>query len=1037
VEGQARQLVRQELRIPLGVIDLRGLGAEEREQERKRLAVEEGQRPFDLTRGPLLRLSLLRLGESEHEMLLTMHHIVSDGWSLGVFLRELGVLYEAYAMGQESPLAELPVQYADFAQWQREQWSGAVLEQQLGYWRGQLRGAPAGLELPSDYGRPAVQSFRGGLHYFTLPVELVRGLRKLSQSEGATLFMTLLAGFKALLYRYTGQRDVVIGSPIANRTRSELEGLIGFFSNTLVLRTKVSGDWSFRELVGKVREVTLGAYAHQDLPFEKLVEELQPERNLNRNPLFQVFFVFQAGAGGKRRGEAAEESEVKEEERSGESGAENAPPSSVTQTAKFDLTLYVVEQEGGGLGCAWEYSTDLFRAETMERMGGHLQVLLRGGASEPEQRLSELPLLRDRERRQLLLEWNATAGEYRADSSLPGLFEEQAERRPEAVAVEDGEERVSYRELNERANQLGRYLRRLGVGAEVRVGICVERGIEMVVAVLGVLKAGGAYVPLDPAYPRERLEVMLRDAEAALVLSQDRVAGRLPANAGRIVLMDVEWDEIARESNDNLECSVDGDSLAYVIYTSGSTGNPKGVMIEHRGLCNVAEAQRRAFRLQPSDRILQFASLGFDASVAEILMALAVGGTLYLATADCLLPGSDLIFLLRGRNITVVTLSPSALAALPVEPLPALRIVNVAGEECSGELPARWANGREFFNLYGPTEATIWATSSACAENDSRPSIGRPILNTQVYILDPRLQPVPVGVPGELHLGGKHLARGYLGRPEMTAERFIPNSFSEEPGARLYKTGDLARYRADGNIEFLGRLDHQVKIRGFRVETGEIEGALEQHASVRQAVVVAQADGSGHKRLVAYLVAKQQGQVSTTELRSWLQAKLPEYMMPSVFMQLEKFPLSPNGKVDRRVLSVPEGMRPEVEADFVGPRNRSEEMIAGIWSEVLGVEQVGIHDNFFELGGHSLLATQVISRVREVFQVEVPLRRLFESPTIADLIVAIVQTQIEQMATEGEQILAEIEQLSEHQTQVILSDSRAANEFKSGFLNRV
>jgi len=680
-----------------------------------------------------------------------------------------------------------------------------------------------------------------------------------------------------------------VGTPIAGRTRGETENLIGFFVNTLALRTDLSGEPGFRELLQRVREVALGAYAHQDIPFEKLVEELQPERSLSHAPLFQVMMVLQ-----------------------------NAPRSVLelpglnlhaieveTATTKFDLGLSMEEREQGIVG-EWQYNTDLFDASTISRMADHFQMLMSTIAGDADRRIGELPLLTPAEEWQVLVEWNETAEEYPKDKCIHQLFEEQAERTPENIALVFEDKQLSYRELNARANQLARHLQRLGVGPEKMVGICLERSIEMVVAVMGILKAGGAYVPLDPKYPSGRLAYILEDTAVSVLLTQESLVNKLPSWFGQTLCLDSVWESIKLESEENLNTIIDPNHLAYIIYTSGSTGKPKGVMVTHAGLPNLAQAQIEQFQLPPSSRILQFASLSFDGSIFEIVMALRIGATLHLADQDSILPGSGLVELLTEQAITTAVLPPSVLAALPAESFPELQTLIVAGEACSAELTAQWGRGRRFFNGYGPTETTVWATTAGDLSADRNPPIGRAIANTQVYVLDMNLKPVPIGVVGEVHIGGVGLARGYLNRPELTAERFIPHPFSHEPGARLYRTGDLARYLPDGNIEFVGRIDHQVKIRAYRIELGEIEAVLSEHPNVRETVVLAREDIPGDKRLVAYLAVKEE-RPTTSQLRQYLKEKLPEHMIPSAFVLLDALPLTPNGKVDRQALPATAG----------------------------------------------------------------------------------------------------------------------------------
>jgi amino acid adenylation domain-containing protein len=842
------------------------------------------------------------------------------------------------------------------------------LQAQLSYWKQQLAGVPPVLELPTDRPRPPVQTFRSARRSQELPQTLTESLLMLSQKEEVSLFVTLLTAFKTLLYRYTGQEDILVGSPIINRNSDETEEPSSFKANTLVLRTQLQGNRSFSELLGRVREMVWEAYVHQDLPFEKLVEKLQPEPSLSYSPLFQVMFAWQNAQ--------LEKLELP--------SLTITPKQQENLTSKFDLALSMEETDQRLLG-SWEYNTDLFNAVTINRMAGHFQTMLEGIVAHPELPISELPLLTEAERHQQMVECNKTQSEYPQDKCVHQLFEEQVERTPDAMALVYQNEQLTYRELNTRANQLAHYLQGLGVGPDVLVGICVERSLEMVVGLLGILKAGGAYVPLDPTYPQERLAYMLSDSLLSVLLTQEKLVADLPEHTADVVCLDSQWGVISCESQENPVSGVQASNLAYVIYTSGSTGKPKGVLVVQQGLCNLAQAQIRLFDVNLDSRVLQFASFSFDASIWEVVMALCSGARLCLGTKKSLLPGPNLMQFLRTYNITHVTLPPSALAVVSYEELPALRTIVVAGEACSPDLVAQWSKNRRFFNAYGPTESTVCATVAEWTDSSSQPSIGRPIANTQIYILDSHLQPVPIGVIGELYIGGAGLARGYLNRPELTQEKFIVNPFSQEQGARLYKTGDLARYLPNDNIEFLGRIDQQVKIRGFRIELLEIEAILSQHPSVKQVLVIDREDVPGDKRLVAYIVHDQEQVPKVSELRCLLKEKLPDYMMPSAFVMLEAMPLTPNGKVNRKALPAPDTIRPDLEESFVSPRTTVEEVLAGIWSEVLRLKQIGIHDNFFHLGGHSLATTQILSRVRDVFQVELPFDSFFESPTIANL----------------------------------------------------
>jgi amino acid adenylation domain-containing protein len=995
LDGQPVQVIAPSLTIPLPLIDLRHLPAPEREAETRRIATEERSRPFDLSQDSLLRVMLLQLDASEHVLLLNLHHIICDGWSIGVLIRELGTLYPAFANNTRSPLPELPIQYADFAEWQHEWLQGEVLETQLGYWKQQLDNIPS-LNLPTDKPRPATPTYRGATQFLELPKSLSEELEALSQRQGVTLFMTLLAAFQTLLYRYTQQSDIVVGSPIANRNRREIEGLIGFFVNSLVLRTNLSGNPTFLELLSRVREVALGAYAHQDLPFEKLVEELHPERNLSQHPLFQVAFSLQ--------NTPIEALELP--------GLTLSHLDFDNPSAKFDLEFHLWESPEALRGQVI-YSTDLFDDATITRMLGHFQTLLDGIVANPEQSLCELSLLTAAERQELLIDWNNTRRDYPQNQCFHQLFEAQVAKTPDAIALIFENQQLTYRELNIRANQLAHHLQHLGVVPDVLVGICIERSLEMIVGLLGILKAGGAYLPLDPTYPQERLNFMMEDAQVSILLTQSKLASLLKTCWGdrqdglSVVCLDKDWDAIAHHPQTNPTSSVTSENLAYVIYTSGSTGKPKGVLVEHRGLSNLAEAQIEVFNVQPSDRILQFASLSFDASIFEIVMALRSGATLYLATKESLLPGQPLIKLLRENAISHATLPPTVLSLLPEE-LPALQTIICAGESCSQDIVKRWAVDRKFFNAYGPTEATVWATIAEISNDSKKPSIGRPISNTKIYILDAHLQPVPIGITGELYISGDGLAQGYLNRPDLTTERFIPNPFKKAKlevensektrkdscfppllkggrEERLYKTGDLARYQPDGNIEFLGRLDDQVKIRGFRIELGEIEAVLTQHPTVRETVVIA-TDISGDKRLVAYIVPAQNFIPTIIELRNFLKKKLPEYMVPSAFVVIEALLLTPNGKVDRRNLPAPgNSTNQTLDKAYIEPRNPTESTLAKIWTEVLNIERVSIHDNFFDLGGNSLLSITLMEQIHKQFERKLPLSILFLNPTIEGL----------------------------------------------------
>ncbi|HYH79663.1 MAG TPA: amino acid adenylation domain-containing protein, partial [Longimicrobium sp.] len=971
-DGEAVQVIHPPAPVRLPVVDLSGLGPAAREAWVEQLSGKEASRPFDLARGPVLRCALLRLGAAESVVLFTLHHIASDGWSMEILQREVTALYAARVSGDDADLPDLPVQYADYAVWQRRWLEGEVLERQLGYWKERLAGAPAVLELPIDHPRPSVAGGRGAGHGFELRPELSAALRELSRREGATLFMTMLAAWQMLLARYGAGDDVPVGTPVAGRTRLETEGLIGFFVNTLVIRTRLDGDPTFREVLGRVREGVLEAQAHQDVPFERLIDELAVERSMAHTPLFQVLFTLEAAAQGGPDGGG--------ELRLG--GAEISPVASDSGSAKFDLTLRMSDGGDQLAGSLW-YRAELFDPATAARMAGHLARLLERAAADPDARLSEMELLDETERRQVLDDWNAADADL-PERTLHALFAAQAARTPNAPAAEFSGETLTYAEMDAHAERLARRLRAAGVGPETVVALSVERSLESPVALLGVLKAGGAYLPLDPSYPPERLRYMLEDSRAGVLLTERAIGGEMAAEfcaAGGTVLFIDDADADVSTVDATLVAAAAPANLAYVIYTSGTTGRPKGVMITHRSAARLVMAQTEKLGFGPGERVLQFAPLSFDTSVAETFTALCSGACLVGEPADALLPGEPLARLLAERRITHAKFTPSALAAIPVAELPELRTLIVGGEACTGELVARWGDGRRFINVYGPTEATVRATFAELTPADAVPPIGRPLAGARLYVLDGMFAPRPVGVAGELYVGGQGVARGYLGRPGLTAEKFVPDPFAAEPGARLYRTGDRARWRADGQLDFLGRADEQVKVRGYRIEPGEIEAVLREYAAVREAAVVAREDVPGEKRLVAYVVGGEGAE--TRALRAHLSARLPDYMVPGAFVMLEALPLTPSGKVDRRALPAPDRA---AAGAWVAPRTAAEEVLAGIWGEVLGLERVGVEDNFFELGGHSLVATRVVSRVRQAFGVEIPLRAVFEAQTVRALV---------------------------------------------------
>ncbi len=969
VGGIPRQVVSEPREIPLPLVDLTGLPAHEREREAVRLAGQEAQRRFDLSRDPLLRAAVFQLGPEDHLLIANMHHIVSDGWSLGIFFRELGAFYEEYVTGTPAALAPLPIQYADFAVWQRENLQGASLDKLLSYWKGQLDGAPGLLELPTDRPRPAVQQFLGGSVAIEVPRPVSRALAEFSRRHRASMFMTLLAAFKLLLYRYSGQTDIVVGSPIAGRNRIEVESLIGFFVNTLVLRSKVEGAGDFRALLHRVRETALEAYNYQDLPFEKLVEELQPRREMSHSPLFQVMFGFQNAA----------------------------PPPALLQlkvtpleihtgTSKFDLILSLSDGPQGLQG-KLNYDAGLFDASTAARMAGHYRNLLEAVVAVPNHPVGRLALMTEGERLQIVSTWNSTEADFPTNACIHQLFEEQAGRTPERVAVNYGDVRITYGRLNACANQLARKLQAMGVGPEVLVGIFMERSAGMVVALLAVLKAGGAYVPLDPGYPATRLSFMIEDSGARVILTEEKLAPNLPPGSARVLVLDKVQDEITSQSGHNLACVTTGGNLAYLMYTSGSTGTPKGAAIPHRAV-NRLVIHTDYVQLVPDDVVAQVSNCAFDAAIFEIWGALLNGARLTgIRKEDVLSPGR-LAGLIEREGVSVMFLTTALFHQLARES-PAvfgkLRCLLVGGEAAQ----PRWVDAvsregppEQLLNVYGPTETTTFASWHRVTAPPGRASsipIGKPIANTRIHVLDCQMQPTPIGVVGELYIGGPGLARGYHNRPDTTADRFVPNPYALEPGGRLYRTGDRARYLPDGSIEFCGRSDQQVKIRGFRVELEEIEAAVARHPDVKRCAVVAVRDASGARRLIGYVVGAAQHPPAPDDLRHFAGERLPDYMVPSAFVLLDDLPLSPNAKVDRAALSA---LAVSVSGHDQTPAlDDFERRLARIWEAVLRVHPVGVRDNFFELGGHSLLAVRLISQIEKAFGRRLPIANVFRYPT--------------------------------------------------------
>jgi amino acid adenylation domain-containing protein len=1020
------QIIQSAQALPLPFIDLSELGENEREKETARLAGAHADTAFNLVSGPLLATQLIRLAPEDHILFLAVHHIVTDAWSTTLLIRELVTLYEAFRANEPSPLVDLPIQYADFAVWQRQFLQGETLERQLAYWKRQLTGAPAMLELPLDRPRPSVQTFRGDFETFALAADLSGALKDLALQEGATLFMALLAAFQTLLWRHTRQDEIVIGAPIANRTRTETESLVGFFVNTLVMRASIGASMTFRELLRQVKETTLEAYSHQDLPFEKLVEEIQPERSLSHNPLFQVTLSLQNVPQAFGLGNFTVD-----------------PMGFDSNTTRLDLEAYFWELPEGLMG-EFVYSTDLFDRRTIQRLFQRFQILVAGLTRNPDTRVSELPLLTPDEREQLVVGKSVTKTEIAlpeshgkdagatthgrdaratsdgrdaraASDCIHKFFERQVEQSPQSLAVCYEEEQLSYDELNRRANRLAHHLIKHGAGPEKLIGLCVERSIDLVVSVLGILKSGAAYVPLDPAYPPDRLSLISRDAELTLVLTRQSLAAAFSDSTTAAICLDEQADEIAAAGDQNPELSLDSESIAYVIYTSGSTGTPKGVAVTHRNVARLMTVTAPLFHFSAADVWTLFHSCSFDFSVWEIWGALCYGGRLVIVPYLVSRSPEDFYELLSREKVTILNQTPSAFRQLiqaesnveksdqraRLSPL-SLREVIFGGEALELRTLKPWVDRHgdvrpRLVNMYGITETTVHVTyrplTTAEVENDFASLIGRPLSDLQVYILDRQQQLAPIGVAGEMYVGGAGVARGYLRRPELTAERFVPDPFSDRPGARLYRTGDLARYllprevsrgEPGCEIEYLGRVDRQVKVRGFRIELGEIESVLAEHETVGECRVIPARDNAD-QQLLAYVIAAPDQTTSTETLRAFLKSRLPQYMVPASFISLDSWPLTPNGKIDERTLPPPDPSRSDLEGAFVAPRTDTEALLANLWSDVLRVEMIGINDNFFDLGGHSLLATQVMSRIRETFNVNMPLRYFFERPTVAGL----------------------------------------------------
>lgn len=968
-DGRLVQVVAAPMPATITLIDLCSISRDRRESEVRRLATVEAEWRFALDRLPLFRFTLLRLDISEHVLIFSAHHIIFDGWSVGIIYEELFRLYQAYCEGRSSRLPSLPLQYADYAVWQRDRLAGNALDGELSYWKTRLKDCSTAIELATDRPRPPVRSVEGTRERFMLPAASSDLLSEMANRRGVTMFMMLLTAFQVLLNRYTAEERIAVGAPNTNRNRKELESLIGPFINTFVLATDFSGDPSFVDALSRVQATTIEAYANRELPFEKLVAELQPDRDLSRTPLFQVMFDLQ------RLPAPTEPAGLSATYVEGNSG-----------TSKFELSL-LLRLTGDGISGVWEYSTRLFDRATILRMQDHYRTIIHGVLDDSNRRLSEISLMNDEERRQVLIKWNDTDAPC-PEICIQHLFEMQVERTPDRVAVGFEPDSLTYRALNERANRLASWLQQRGVGSEVIVGAHLERSKDLPVALLGILKAGGAYLPLDALLPGERVKLMVDECRVPLILTTSSLKRELSALSTEVVPIDSEWKAVIRHDKQDCACDAGPENLAYVIYTSGSTGAPKGVAVTHRGVVNFLRSMQRDPGLTGDDVLLAVTTLSFDIAFLELFLPLTTGARVVLADRETVFDGIKLAAAIGRYDITAMQATPATWRLMRESGWQddrGLKILS-GGEALSRELAnGMLGSGSQLWNLYGPTETTIWSAAYRVESREGTVAIGHPISNTQVYLLDKQFQPSPIAIGGELYIGGHGLARGYLGRPELTAQRFVPDPFGRGLGARLYRTGDLARYRNDGEIEFLGRVDHQLKVRGFRIEPAEVESALESHPSVRKSVVVARKDSRGYDRLVGYLVLESGSAPSVEQLRGHVRNRLPEYMSPSVFVFLESFPLTANGKLDRARLPEPEFPSGLSQSEYIPPSTITEMALGAIWSDLLSYEKIGVHDNFFDLGGYSLLAASLVSKIRNVLGIEAPLSKIFELPTIAGL----------------------------------------------------
>ncbi len=996
----------------MDIIDLSN--SKDIEKESKKIVEETTGKVFNLEIAPLYKVKIIKLNDLEHIFVLVMHHIISDGWSIGIMVHELSEHYESYLSDKETKKNKLEIQYADYANWMNNWLKDEVLEQKLKYWKEKLEGIPEILELPLDYTRPPLQTFNGDSINFVIEKDTIDKLRNINIKEGLTNFMSLLTVFQILLSKYSRQDDIVIGSPIANRTHSKVEELIGFFVNTLIIRNQLDINSTVIETLKQTRAIILESFNNSDVPFEYIVDAVQPERSMSHSPLFQVAFVYQNNVNDSLKLKGLEIENYKFE----------------NTTAKYDITLYVKENKDDLL-FTFEYNTDLFNKNTIKRLSNHFVKILEQVVSTPRMKLSNISLLLGNEYVQLVENINQTEFNFEKDKCIHTIFEETAKTQPDATAITYSEfelgtlytHELSYNELNIKVNKLAHFLIKNGVTYESIVAVSTARSFDLMISVLAILKAGAAFLPIDPTYPDERIKYMLKDSGVSIVITQS-IFSRIYSNFnGKVVLLDDNSKEIEEENSEDPNIKTYPENLAYVIYTSGTTGKPKGTLLQHQGTINLAQVQKKAFNITSQSRVFQFSSLSFDAFVWETVMALLNGASLNLASQEIITSGEDLVKTFMGVGITTVTLPPSVLSIIPSdysqnENLKNLQTIIVAGEKCSSELAKKWSENRNFINAYGPTETTVCASMYICSENcETSPHIGKAIDNFKLYILDRNLNPVPIGVPGELYISGVGLSRGYHKKPGLTAEKFIPNPFSNEIGSRMYSTGDLVKYLPDGNIQFIGRIDSQIKLRGFRIEIGEIVSVISRYPNISEVIVTVREDKPGIKQLVAYFTTNIESTLDISKLRAFIRKELPDYMVPTAYVTLDKFPLTPNKKVDYRALPKPSIGDKVNKAKFVKPRNETETTITNIGKELLGIDQMGIYDNFFELGGHSLLATQFISRIKESFNKEISLRSLFEKPTIAELAEIINSTEIEK---EEESI--DIEERSEKSIEDLINE---------------